>query len=281
MRKQEVIKKLKAAKGFVFDMDGTLVLGNKQNKGLQPLPGAVELISLLHDRSIPYISFTNGTTRPPKAYGIELRKLGFPIEDDAVMTPSSAAADYLSRRGYKRVMTMGGEGVYGPLQDAGIETVPPAEGQKAEAIFVGWFREFTMDHIEAACRAVWDGAELFTASLAPFFATAGGRALGTSVAIVGAITRITGCKVKVLGKPSPEALRSAARRIGVSTRDLAVVGDDPVLEMPMAHSGKALAIAVTTGIAGEAEFKAAPAAKRAHLICSGVDELLKLYSAGR
>ena len=162
MRKQEVVKRLKAGQGFVFDMDGTLVLGNRQNKGLQPLPGAVELIGLLRQRGVPFISFTNGTTRTPKAYGVELRKIGFTIEDEEIMTPSSAAADYLSRRGYKRVMAMGGDGVYGPLEDAGIETVPPEEGQKVEAIFVGWFREFTMDHIEAACRAVWDGAELFT-----------------------------------------------------------------------------------------------------------------------
>jgi 4-nitrophenyl phosphatase len=279
MRKQEVMKRLKAARGFVFDMDGTLVLGNKDNKGLEPLPGALELVRLLRDRGVPCISFTNGTTRPPAAYGVILRKLGFPLQDDEIMTPASAAADYFSRRGYKRVMVLGGEGVWGPIADAGIEVVQPAEGAMAEAIFVGWFREFTMDHIEIACRAVWQGAELFTSSLAPFFATANGRALGTSVAIVGAITKITRCKIKVLGKPSPEALRSASRRMGIPTRELAVVGDDPALEVPMAHSGKSLAIGVTTGVSTDKDFAALPPVKRAHIVLPGVDELLKLYSS--
>jgi NagD protein len=278
MRKQDLIKRLKAARGFVFDMDGTLVLGNKENKGLSPLPGALELVKLLNERGVPVVSFTNGTTRPPAAYGVILRKLGFPLQDDEIMTPSSAAADYLSRRGVKRAIVLGGEGVYGPIADAGIEVVEPREGAMAEAIFVGWFREFTMDHIEVACRAIWQGAKLYTSSLAPFFATANGRALGTSVAIVGAITQITRCKVKVLGKPSPEALRSIGRRMRIPTRDLVVVGDDPALEIPMAHSGKSLAIGVTTGISTDEDFATQPPSKRAHVVFSGVDELLELYA---
>ena len=49
------------------------------------------------------------------------------------------------------------------------------------------------------------------------------------------IRSITGCRVEVVGKPSLHALRSAARRLGARPAQLAVVGDDPVLEIPMAH----------------------------------------------
>jgi len=34
-----VLERLRNARGFVFDLDGTLVLGDKRNAGLQPLPG--------------------------------------------------------------------------------------------------------------------------------------------------------------------------------------------------------------------------------------------------
>lgn len=153
------------------------------------------------------------------------------------MTPAGVAADYLSRRGFRRIMVLGGEGVSVPLEETGFEIMRPPERDNVDAIFIGWFRDFTMADIEAACEAVWSGAKLFVASLAPFFTTTKGRTLGTSCAIAGAIARITGCRARVLGKSSLEALRCASRRLGLPAFDLAVIGDDHALEVPMACRG--------------------------------------------
>jgi len=84
----------------------------------------------------------------------------------------------------------------------------------------------TFDALEAACHAVWGGARLYSASQALYFATATGRAIGTSRAITAMIRSVTGCTVHVIGKPSLDALRAARRRLGVPMADLAVVGDD-------------------------------------------------------
>jgi ribonucleotide monophosphatase NagD (HAD superfamily) len=143
-------------------------------------------------------------------------------------------------------------------------------------VFVGWFREFTMSHLEAACHAVWNGAALYSASQTPFFAAAGGRALGTSRAISAMIRSVTGCRLTVTGKPSPDALRAAAARLGAPPRDLVVVGDDPLLEVPMAHRGRALAVAVQSGLAGPDAYDHLPAAKRPHLHLRGIHDLLSL-----
>jgi hypothetical protein len=43
----EVLRRLRDARGFIFDMDGTLALGDRVNHGLAPLPGAVEILRLL------------------------------------------------------------------------------------------------------------------------------------------------------------------------------------------------------------------------------------------
>jgi len=56
------------------------------------------------------------------------------------------------------------------------------------------------------------------------------------------------------------ALRAAGRRLGIRLRDLAVVGDDPELEVPMAHRGRALAVAVGTGIGTADAFARCPSA---------------------
>ncbi len=273
------LSRLRATRGFVFDMDGTLVLGDKRNKGLRPLPGAVELLTHLNAQGVPYVVLTNGTTRVPAEYANTLRDLGFPLQDEAMLTPSSVAADYLARHGFRRVMALGGPGVSLPLEARGIEVVPSKPGHDADAVFIGWFREFTMEDIEAACHVIWSGGKLFVASMSLFFATAHGRALGTSRLISAAITSVTGARPTVLGKPSLEALRSAARILGATPSQMAVAGDDPSLEVPMAHRGKSLAIAVRTGIGVDADYAKVPAERRPHITVRDVRELLKLYKA--
>ncbi len=281
-----ILDRLRNVRGFIFDMDGTLALGDRVNHALRPLPGAAEMLEWARDRGLPYVVFTNGTNRTPAHFAKVLREAGLDVPDGLMMTPASSAVEMFAKRGYRRVMVLGGDGLTEPLLAAGIEVVPPVEAAAdtrpsaepggVDAVFVGWFREFTMSHLEAACAAVWAGAELYSASETPFFATAGGRALGTSRAISAMIRSVTGCRLTITGKPSPDARRAAAARLGVPASRIAVVGDDPLLEVPMAHRGRALAIAVQTGLAGDDAYDHLPPARRPHLHLHGIDELLAL-----
>jgi len=280
MREAMIRERLAAVRGFVFDMDGTLVLGDRRSHGLRPLPGAVEITRWAADRGVPFVVFTNGTMLSPAHYARTMRELGFALPDEAMMTPASSACLVFTREGYKRIMLLGGEGIAAPLRDAGLEVVPAAAGVQADAVLAGWFPEFTMAALEAACHAVWDGAGLYSCSQTPFFAVDGGRALGTSRAITAMIRSITGCRLQVVGKPSLDALRSAAYRIGARPDRLAVVGDDPQLEVPMAHRGRALAIAVGTGLGDSASYQGLAVSRQPHLWVRGVDELLEMLAAG-
>jgi HAD superfamily hydrolase (TIGR01450 family) len=283
VREAMIRERLAAVRGFVFDMDGTLVLGDRLSAGLRPLPGAVEITRWAADRGLPFVVFTNGTMHSPAHYARIMRDLGFPLPDEAMMTPASSAVRVFTGAGYRRIMLLGGEGIAGPLREAGLEVVPAAAGARsvqADAVLAGWFPEFTMPALEAACHAVWDGAELYSCSQTPFFAVDGGRALGTSRAITAMIRSVTGCRLQVVGKPSLHALRSAAHRIGARLDRLAVVGDDPQLEVPMAHRGRALAIAVGTGLGDSVSYQGMAVSRRPHLWVRGVDELLEMLAAG-
>ncbi len=272
----DAMSRLRAVQGFVFDMDGTLVLGDQRNHGLCALPGALEITDWLNRRDVPFVVFTNGTARTPEEYARTLHALGFALRDGTMLTPASSAVSVFLRRGYRRVLALGGEGLAKPLRDAQIEVVAPVGKPAVDAVLIGWYREFTMDSLEAACHAVWNGAQVYSASQALFFATAEGKALGTSRAISAMIKDLTGCRIHIVGKPSLDALRCASNRLGGPLKDLAVVGDDPVLEVPMAHRGGALAIAVNTGLGGEDSFADCPESRRPHITLKGVDDLLAL-----
>ncbi|SFN07417.1 NagD protein [Streptomyces sp. cf124] len=271
--------RLRNIRGVVFDLDGTLVLGDRRNHGLTPLPGALDVTAALTTRGLPWLTFTNGTTRTPEAYAETLRRIGFDLPDHAMLTPATSAVDHLLAKGHRSVVVLGGEGLKEPLRKAGIEIVAPKGKPKADAVLVGWYREFTMDDLEAACHAVFAGATLYSSSQSVFFASADGRALGTSRAICAMISSVTGVAEHIVGKPSMIGLRCAARRLRAAPQELAVVGDDPELEMAMARNAGAIAIAVTTGIHPAARYTALPPEQRPHLTIDGVGKLVDLLPA--
>jgi len=279
VRDRDPLDRLRDIRGFVFDMDGTLVLGDRRNHGLRPLPGAVEITRWAAGRGLPFVVFTNGTNRTPAQFARILREIGIGLPDEAMLTPASSAVRVFARERHQRVMVLGGPGLTEPLREAGLEVVPPVAGRPADAVLAGWFPEFTMPALEAACQAVWGGAALYSCSETPFFAVDGGRALGTSRAISAMIRSLTGCGLRVVGKPSLDALRTAAGRLGYPAAHLAVVGDDPHLEVPMAHRGRALAIAVGTGLGRADAYEGLAASRRPHLQLKGVDELLAIVGA--
>jgi len=264
-------------RGFVFDVDGTLLLSDRALGSYQLLPGAVEVLTTLKLSQVPFALLTNGSAYPPAEQAAKLRAAGLPVDDGQMITPSSIAADHLRSRGVKRALVLGSAGVGQALRDAGIETVRTGEAGATEvgSVFVGWHPECGMKDIETACQAIWGGAELCVASDVPFFATRQGRTIGYSHAITAAIRRLTHAPMTLTGKPSVRALRFVARRLGVPMRALAVVGDDPIVEVLMARRGGALALAVTTGTTHLEEWRRQPRSRRPDAILSELREVLE------
>jgi 4-nitrophenyl phosphatase len=264
--------------GFMFDLDGTLVLTDRFLRGYEVLPGAIEVLTELKARGVPFVALTNGSAYPAAEQAPKLRAAGLPIADEALLTPSSVAADLMPRRGVQRALVLGTPGVGHPLAEAGIQILfPGQEGcEDVQAVYIGWYPECTMKDIEAAVRAIWNGAALYVASAVPFFATAGGKTMGYSYAIAAAVRKITGAPMILTGKPSLHALRLVARKLGVPMRRVGVVGDDPLVEMIMVRRGGAIGLGVTTGITKEHEWAAQPLGRRPHRVLRSLNEILRL-----
>jgi 4-nitrophenyl phosphatase len=264
-------------KGLMFDLDGTLLLSDRSLHGYEILPGAAELLTELVRRKFPFVVLTNGSAYPPAEQAENLRKLGLPVRDECMLTPSSVAADLMVRAGVQRALILGSAGVGQALRDARIDTVQVGEPgeREVQAVYVGWYPDCTMKGIEAACEAIWAGARLYVASDVPFFATKQGRTMGYSYAIVGAIRRVTRAPMILAGKPSLHALRFVARRLGLRCRDLGIVGDDPSVEIIMARRGGAKAYAVTTGVMAREEWERQNGLRRPDEILRRLGDMLE------
>jgi 4-nitrophenyl phosphatase len=267
---------LRPVEGLVFDLDGTLVLSDRSLSGYQVLPGAIELLNNLKARGILFVVLTNGTNYPASEQAPKLRALGLPIADDALLTPSSVAADLMPRRGVKRTLVLGTPGVGHALVQAGIQIVftDDDSADRVDAVYIGWHPDCRMKDIEAAAKAIWNGAELYVASDVPFFATAGGKSMGYSYAISAAVRRVTRAPMTLTGKPSLHALRFVAKRLGIPMSRVGVVGDDPLVEMIMARRGGAVGFGVTTGISEAPDWAKQPRGRRPHRVLRSLGELL-------
>jgi HAD superfamily hydrolase (TIGR01450 family) len=230
----------------------------------------------LQRRAIPFVVLTNGSAYRPAEQASRLRSVGLPLEDEQMLTPSSVAAHLMRRAGITRALILGSRGVGAVLAENGIEIRFPGEAssQDVQAVYVGWHPECNMKDIEAACNAIWAGAKLYVASDVPFFATKQGRTMGYSYAIVGAIRRLTKARVLLTGKPSLHALRFVAKKLKLPVRNIAVVGDDPLVEIVMARRGGATALGVVTGMTKTADWARQPASHRPHRVLEDIRDIL-------
>lgn len=279
MSSSDAMHRLLNAKGFIFDVDGTLALADKKLSGYKPLPGAVELVALLRKRGIPVAAFTNGSTKHPRVLNGELANIGIHFEEQLTLTPISIAVTLFKQKRYKKILVLGGEGVYSPLIEAGFDVVrSPERADDADAVLIGWYPGFALPDLEAATRAIWSGAAFFTVSKAPYVASREGRTIGISGAIAAAIKSITGKNAVIVGKPSVSALNVASVRLNVHPNDLVIVGDDPGLENAMAVRGGSVSVGVHTGLATAADFSELATDIQPHFSLSGIDKLLEILA---
>jgi 4-nitrophenyl phosphatase len=263
-------------KGFMFDLDGTLILSDRKLGGYTAIPGAAEALGELDARGIPWIAMTNGSAYPASVQAPRLRAVGLPIRDERLFTPNSVAGRAMVERGYRSVLVLGTQGVIDALEEMGVPCVGPddAGAHDADAVYVAWHPDCTMPHIHLACERVLDGAAFLTASDVPYFATKDGRSFGYSCAINGAVARVTGREPEPCGKPSVLALAMIAEQLGIPEEDVGVVGDDAVAEMQMARAGGAIGIAVASGATSRAQWAAQPSGRAPHLVIDSVADLL-------
>jgi len=261
----------------MFDLDGTLVLGDRTGKSYDVLPGAVEVLTRLRQNGVPYVVLTNGSAHPPAVQAPRLRAVGLPVDDAQMLTPSSVTAGVLLRQDVKRALILGSPGVGHALKESGIEITFTGEPdcERVDAVYVGWHPDCGMKDIEAACNAIWAGAKLYVASDVPFFASKTGRTIGYSYAITAALRRMTKARAIITGKPSLYALRFVAQKLGLPMTAVGVVGDDPLVEMIMARRGKATGFGVCTGTTTRAQWVKQPLNRRPNHIIDGVGDLLK------
>jgi HAD superfamily hydrolase (TIGR01450 family) len=264
--------RLDDVRGFVFDVDGTLVHRGPDGRG-RPQPGARDVLERIRASGRPLVLFTNGSHIGAAAIARGLREDGLPVADDELLTPIESAISYLRRRHVDRPALLFATDV--TRERMAAAGIPLASADEAEVVFVAHIDEIDMASLERAARAVARGAPLLTGSYAPAYAGANGPIFSRGAMATAAIAKATGARPKVVGKPSHAAVAEVSSRLGLPAHELAVIGDDLGMDIALGRLGGSRTVLVRSGISGTVALDRLPPQRRPDAVVDAVADLLQ------
>jgi len=229
--------------GYVFDLDGTIYLGDEL------LPGARRLILKLRELDRRVVFLSNNATKDPRMYAEKLTKLGLETPaEEIVNTVVTMTGWLLQNHPDATVFPIAEEPLKNALREAGIKMSENPE--EIDIVIASYDRGFDYRKLQIAFDAIWfhKRATLVTTNPDRYCPFPGGRGEPDAAAIVGAIEGCTGTKCEVnVGKPDPIMLKTIMGLVSLDVKDCVMTGDRLYTEIRMALDAGMPSAVVLTG----------------------------------
>ncbi|MBM7097014.1 TIGR01457 family HAD-type hydrolase [Bacillus sp. H-16] len=207
---------MKAYKGYLIDLDGTMYRGKEE------ISEAVTFVNQLVEKKIPYLFVTNNSSRTPEQVSDKLVSMGIPSTPDHVFTTSMATANYVSeKKPGATVFTIGEEGIKQALKEKGMK---PGD-ETADVVVVGIDRAISYEKLSTACLAVRNGATFISTNGDVAIPTERGLLPGNG-SLTSVVTVSTGVKPTFIGKPESIIVNQALDVLGTAKEETVMVGDN-------------------------------------------------------
>jgi HAD superfamily hydrolase (TIGR01450 family) len=256
---------------YVFDLDGTIYLGEDL------LPGVRELLCAIEESGRRRVFLTNNPTRSQKHYADKLVRLGVRAEPSDIVTSATLTAAWINQHHPDAAcLVLGEEVLLNTLTDAGIRiTQKPAE---ASLVIASYDRTLTYDKLRAAFDALWrrPATRLIATHPDAYCPTGPGRGEPDAAAVIAAIEASTGRRCEaILGKPSVDAITTALALLETSPRRAIVVGDRLATDIAMGRAADATTALVLSGDSSLEDVQVAAEPHRPHYVLDRIDALAK------
>ena len=215
MNKQETIRRMKL---FLFDLDGTLYLGE------QLYPFTIDLLRRIRETGGRSLYMTNNSSKSVEDYIRKLEKLGIPATREDFITSAQATAWYLQQNHPgKTLYVCGTESLKRELREAGFRVTE--EPEDAQCIVMGFDTELTFKKLH-------DVSWLLSTRQIPYIATNPDYVCPTEFgsvpdcgSVCDMIYNATKKRPLVIGKPEPLMPQLAMERLGISRSEACCIGD--------------------------------------------------------
>ena len=231
---------------WILDLDGVVWLAE------DVIPGVPEAVARLREGGNTILFLTNNSSRKVDDLVAKFDGMGIEVEADEIVTSAQAAASMLEPE--STALVCAGDGVREALAARGVKTVD--EGP-ADAVVVGFHKEFDYRRLNAAYQAVRGGARLIGTNDDTTYPTPDGPIPGGG-ALLAAVAAAAGVEPEVAGKPYQPMADTVLARIGGAADDGVVVGDRPDTDGLIAKRLELPFALVFTGVTKEDDLPVDP-----------------------
>ena len=259
-------KLLRSKKLYLFDMDGTLYLGNRL------YDFTLELLDTLKKTGRQYLFMTNNSSKSVEDYVKKLNGMGIPATREDFMTSSQATAYYLHKHHEgKKLYVCGTESLKAELRREGFTVT--ADVEDVECIVMGFDTELTFQKLHDVSFLLLTRPDL------PYIATNPDYVCPTEFgsvpdcgSVCDMIYNATQKRPVVIGKPSPLMPELAMEKLGISREETCVVGDRIYTDVKSGLNAGITGILVLSGETTREILEASP--DKPHLVLDDASEIL-------
>ncbi len=234
--------RLQAIRCFLFDMDGTI------NLGQELIPGMEGFFDKLTAAGRRFYLVTNNSSQDHAHYVRKMNRMGVPVREQDVLISTDAMVHYLNGiRPGARLFVLGTPALKGLLRQAGFRLTTTLE-EGADVVVVGFDQTLTYETLTIACRLIDRGV--------PYVAThpdvrcpiEGGEFIPDTGAFLACIRTATGKEPQVItGKPYGYMVETVQERTGFAKNEIAMVGDRLTTDIAFGTDNGILSVLVLTG----------------------------------
>ena len=236
------MERLKGIKCFLFDMDGTINLGNTL------IPGMDEFFAVLRAKEKNFYLVTNNSSKDHEHYIKKMGGMGIDVTCEEVLISSDALNYYLKKAcPQAKLFVLGTPELKSTIEKAGFEIVDPAACEP-DFVILGFDMSLAYDNLATACRLIDKGV--------PYIAThpdvrcpiENGEFIPDCGAMIELIKTATGVgPLDVLGKPYHYMIDLLMEKTGFTKNEIAMVGDRLSTDIAFGLNNDILSILVLTG----------------------------------
>lgn len=209
-------KNIKDVELFVFDLDGTVYLGDKE------IDGSFSAINQLRAMGKRICFFTNNSSRMHTDYIARLNNLGLRTYSDEIYTSGQVTCEYIldNYRG-KKVFLLGNERLKSEFELYGIELVD----EDPDICVIGFDTSLSYDRLYKFCQYLHKGLP-YISTHPDFFCPADGCPMPDVGAMMEMIRLTVGrMPDNIMGKPHKIAGARLSQKYNLPSRKIAMVGD--------------------------------------------------------
>lgn len=204
---------------YLFDMDGTLYLGERL------FDFTKELLLQIRRTGGDYLFITNNSSRSVADYVKKMARLGIETQETDFVTAAQATAYYLKKNHPgKKLYVCGTESFKEELRRVGFTVTEELE--QVQCVVMGFDTELTFKKLEDVCKLLCTKKDIPYIASHPDLCcpTEYGSVIDCGSICIG-IQNATGREPVVVGKPQPLMVELAMERAGCTKEETAVLGD--------------------------------------------------------